>query len=100
MNMLLIHLGDGFVSINAKAHPSCWQVGCSLVWLQHRCWWTGQKKTDEKGRGGEGRGGETGSELLSQTRELERAPGTRPFSGGSRQPLPTPRAAAYSLGGF
>lgn len=46
MNVLLVHLGDATVGVNAQSHPSCWQVRCSLVWLQHRCWktpqgWTG-----------------------------------------------------------
>lgn len=38
MNMIFIHLGDAPVSIDAKSHPSCWQVSCSFVWLQHRSW--------------------------------------------------------------
>lgn len=60
MNTILVHLGDGFVSVDAQSHPPCRQVGCPLVRLEHRCWWTSQ------GERREGRGEETGSELLSQ----------------------------------
>ena len=42
VNVLLAHLRDATIRVNAQSHPSCRQVCWSLVRLQHRCWKTPQ----------------------------------------------------------